>query len=81
MKLDHPRKYRKIMVPWYDSDIMCLIAIIFLFPVALLGLIGINVANSNQQYQAYLWVPVLLTALSGGMIFSMLIRLFKRHLF
>jgi len=81
MKLDQPPIYRKIIVPWYDSEIMCLSAIIFLFPVALLGLVGINVANSTQQYQAYLWMPVLLTMLSAGVIFSITVRLIRRYLF
>ena len=81
MKLDQPPIYRKIIVPWYDSKIMCLSAIIFLFPVALLGLVGINVADSTQQYQAYLWMPVLLTMLSAGVIFSMTVRLIRRYLF
>jgi Mg2+ and Co2+ transporter CorA len=81
MKLDQPPIYRKLMVPWYDSEIMCLLAIIFLFPVSLLGVVGINVANSTQQYQAYLWMPVLLTMLSAGVIFSMTVRLIRRYLF
>ena len=81
MKLDQPPIYRKLMVPWYDSEIMCLLAIIFLFPVALFGVVGINVANSTQQYQAYLWMPVLLTMLSAGVIFSMTVRLIRRYLF
>lgn len=80
MKLDQPAKYRKMVVPWYDSEIMCLATIIFLLPVALLGLIGINVATSNQQYQAYVWVPGLLTLLSTGVIFSMTVRLVRRYL-
>jgi len=81
MKLDQPPIYRKIIVPWYDSEIMCLSAIIFLLPVALLGVVGINVADSTQQYQAYLWMPVLLTMLSAGVIFSMTVRLIRRYLF
>jgi len=49
--------------------------------VALLGVVGINVADSTQQYQAYLWMPVLLTMLSAGVIFSMTVRLIRRYLF
>lgn len=81
MKLDQPPIYRKIIVPWYDSEVMCLVAIIFLLPVALLGLIGINVANSIPQYQSYVWMPVLLTVLSTGVIFSITFRLIKRYFF
>jgi hypothetical protein len=82
MKLDHPPPiYRKIIVPWYDSEIVCLTAVIFLLVVVLLGLVGINVANSTQQYKGYLWMPVLLTILSAGVIFSITVRLIRRFLF
>lgn len=82
MKLDQPPPiYRKIIVPWYDSETMCLAAIIFLLPVVLFGLVGINAANSNQQYQAFLWIPVLLTVLSAGVVFSIAVRLIRRYLF
>jgi quinol-cytochrome oxidoreductase complex cytochrome b subunit len=78
MKLDQPSTFRKIIVPWYDSEILCLVAIIFLFSVMLLGIVGINVAKSIQQYQEYLWMPSLLTFLSGGVIFSIVVRLVRR---
>jgi quinol-cytochrome oxidoreductase complex cytochrome b subunit len=78
MKLDHPPLFRKIIVPWYDSEIFCLVAIIFLFAVMLLGIVGINVAKSTQQYQEYLWMPSLLTVLSGGVVLSIVIRLVRR---
>jgi Mg2+ and Co2+ transporter CorA len=81
MKLDQPPVYRKIIVPWYDSETMCLVAVIFLFPVLLLGLVGINVADNTQQYHAYLWMPVLLTVLSAGVIISITFRLIRRFLF
>jgi hypothetical protein len=45
----------------------------FLFPVMFLGIVGINVAKSTQQYQEYLWMPSLLTILSGGVILSIVL--------
>jgi hypothetical protein len=78
MKLDQPPIFRKIIVPWYDSEILCLAAIIVLFPVMLLGIVGINVAKSIQQYQEYLWMPSLLAIFSGGVILSITIRLVRR---
>ncbi len=81
MKLDHPPIYRKIIIPWYDSELICLVAIILLSPVVLLGLVGINVAKGSEQYQAYIWMPVLLTGLSAGVIFSMALRLIRRFFF
>jgi hypothetical protein len=83
MKLDQSTSpiYRKIIVQWYDSEIMCLAAIVFLLPVVLFGLVGINVAKSTQQYHVFLWIPTLLTILSFGVIFSMTVRLIRRFLF
>jgi hypothetical protein len=81
MKLDQTPLFRKIIVPWYDSEILCLVAIIILFSVMLLGIVGINVAKSTQHYQEYLWMPSLLTVLSGGVILSIVIRLVRRFFY
>jgi len=81
MKLEQPSVNRKIIVQWYDSEIACLLAIIFLFPILILGLVGINVASDTEQYQAFVWVPLLLTILSAGVIFSIAVRLIKRLFF
>ncbi len=82
MKLDQPPPiYRKIIVPWYDSEIVYLMSVIFLLAMVLFGLVGINVANSNHQYHACLWIPLLLTVLSAGVIISMTVRLIRRYLF
>jgi Mg2+ and Co2+ transporter CorA len=56
-------------------------AVIFLLPVLLFGLVGINVANSYHHYHACLWIPLLLTILSAGVIISMVFRLIRRYLF
>jgi hypothetical protein len=81
MKLDQSPLFRKIIVPWYDSEILCLVAIIILFAVMLLGIVGINVAKSTQQYHEYLWMPSLLAVLSGGVILSIVIRLVRRFFY
>jgi hypothetical protein len=81
MKIDHPPVYRKVVVPWYDSEIVCLVAIILLFPVLFLGMVGINVANNTDQFGSYLWMPLLLTILSAMVILSVTLRLLKRILF
>lgn len=80
MKLDHPPLYRKAVVQWYDSELACLITVVFLFLVVLFGMAGITVAKSTPQYQDYIWVPILLTVLGAGVIISITIRLTKRFL-
>ncbi len=80
MKLDPIPIYRKIFVPWHDSEAACLFVIVFLFFVVLFGFAGIKVANEEPHYQPYLWVPILLVVLSSGVIVSITIRLIRRFL-
>lgn len=81
MRLDHKNPvYRKIMVPWWDSDIPCMIVIFFMFLVFLFGLIGISVAYASTEYRAFVWVPALIAGLSAAVIFTTLVRLVRRYL-
>lgn len=80
MKIDSFPVYRKIIVPWHDSEAVCLIVVVFLFFTVLFGFAGIKVASQAPQYHAYLWVPVLLIVLSTGVIISITIRLVRRFL-
>ena len=79
MRLDQNPVYRKVIVPWYDSEIACLVLIGFLFVVFLLGFIGISVTSENISYGSYIWVPIVLVILSGGIILSITIRLIRRY--
>ena len=47
--------------------------------VLLFGLAGISVARANIQFNDYIWVPVVLVVLSGGIIIFNIIRLIRRH--
>lgn len=70
--------FRKVVIPWYDSETACLILIVFMLLVCLFGLAGISVARENVGYHRYIWIAVLLVALSGVVIISTTIRLIKR---
>ena len=70
--------FRKVIVPWYDSETACLILIVFMLLVCLFGLAGISVARENVGYYQYIWIAVLLVVLSGVVIISTTIRLIKR---
>ena len=79
MRLDQNPVYRKVIVPWYDSEIACLVLIGLLFVVFLFGFIGISVAIDNSVHGSYLWVPIALVVMSGGIIVSITIRLIIRY--
>lgn len=70
--------FRKVIVPWYDSETACLILIVFMFLVCLFGFAGISIARENVEYNQYIWIAVLLVVLSGVVIISTTIRLIKR---
>ena len=80
MKLDQTLSFRKIIIPWYDADAACYITIGFLLPVLLFSFVGISVARSLPSPGPFLWVPLLLAALSALGIVSVSARLIRRRL-
>jgi hypothetical protein len=78
MRLDQGPVFRKVIIPWYDSDIAGLIMIAFLLVVMTFGFIGIAVARDHPQWQAHGWFPVLLVTLCAVVIASAALRLLKR---
>ena len=79
MRLGQNPVYRKVIVPWYDSEIACLIVIALMFIVFIFGFIGISVARETTEYRSFVWVPVLVVTLSGAVILSTTIRLIRRY--
>ena len=80
MRLEKNPVYRKVIVPWYDSDTACCIVIILMMAVFLFGITGIMLAQEEAVYLDHVFVPFFLTLLSGGVIFSTFIRLIKRYI-
>ena len=81
MRLDESNPvFRGPIVPWYDSDTVCLTTIGGLLAVVGFGLIGIYVAQKTPAYANYIWVPTLLVLLSAGGVLSITARLVRRHL-
>ena len=78
MRIEQGPMFRKIIVPWYDSKPVCLSAIAFLFLIVLFGIIGLLTAYENHEYISYMWVPLLVTFMSGFVIVSITTRLIKR---
>jgi len=71
--------FRKAIIPWHHSKIAYAITIFFMLIVFLFGLAGISVARKNIAFNDYIWVPIVLVVLSGGVIFFNILRLIKRR--
>jgi hypothetical protein len=81
MRLDQSSPFfRRTIVPWYDSEVACLLTLLFLFLVFLFGMAGISVANQVAEYRPHRWVPVTLVVMSAGVILSITVRLINRFL-
>ncbi|MEW6671226.1 MAG: hypothetical protein AB1427_05945 [Thermodesulfobacteriota bacterium] len=78
--MDQNPFFRKIIVPWYDSDTACYVVIVCMGIIMFFGFTGISVARTYPSTHTHIWVPVLLIVLSAGVILSTLIRLTKRYL-
>ena len=79
MRIDQKTVFRKTIVPWYDSEIVCLLTIVFMFLVFLFGFAGVAVARENVTYHDHIWVPVSLIVMSATVIISTTIRLVRRY--
>jgi len=78
MRFDEKPIFRKIIVPWYDSETICFLLILFMVLVFLFGIVGLSVSSEIVEYNDCIWMPILLIVLSGWVIVSTVIRLIKR---
>lgn len=79
VKLDRQSASRKPIIPWYDSEAVCLVTIILMFFVFIFGYVGLNLTRETSTYPDYSWIPILLMAASGIIIVSTTIRLIRRY--
>jgi len=79
MRFDQNPLFRRAIIPWYDSNTLCIIVIVLMFFVFLFSVAGILVAFENIDYRNCLWLPELLIILSGSVFILTSIRLSKRH--
>ena len=79
MRYDQKPVYRKLIVPWYDSETVCVIVVVFMLLVFFFALAGISVASDKAEYHQHIWLPILLILLSSAVIISTVIRLVKRY--
>lgn len=71
--------FRKVILPWYDTDAACILTGIFMMFVFGFALAGISVANEMPEGARHVWLPGLLLALSALGVVTVLVRLCRRH--
>jgi len=71
--------FRNVIVPWYDADTVCYSVIAFMAVVFIFSIIGVAAASDVSVYQGYVWVPLLLAAMSAGVLVSTIVRLVRRN--
>ena len=79
MQLDQNPFFRKVITPWYDSNIACWMLVGWAFLVMLFGIIGISVVFSRTLYANFLWFPCILASLNCFLGVKVLIRLTSRY--
>jgi uncharacterized protein (DUF983 family) len=79
MRYDEKPIYRRLIVPWFDSEAACFFVIFFMGVVIWFSLLGIYVTYEKIEFHRYIWVPVLLILMSTWVLISTFIRLIKRY--
>ena len=77
----HLSSEKEVVFSWHDINAVYIIAAVFALGVFLFSLAGIRVALEVPEYSAQAWVPWLLLVMSGIVLASSIIRLFKRMYF
>ena len=67
--------FRKVVIPWYDSALFCLVISVFMGLIFCFSIVGVGVALEHEEYQGYCWLPLVLTVLSGVVLAANLVRL------
>ena len=80
MELDKINFFRRIIVPWYDSYLVCWILILWALFVILFSVAGIDAAMTNESFQEYVWFPTMLGTLAFLLIICLLFRMIHRNL-
>ena len=77
MGVEKSTVHRKKTAPWYDSESACIALILFMFLVFWFSLLGVMEAFDTVEYIDFVWVPVLLMVMSGGVIASTIFRMIR----
>ena len=78
MRLDHSPSFRKVVIPWHDSDLFCMVISVLMALVFSFSRIGLRIASEVEDYHSHGWVPLLLIILSGIVLATNIIRILTR---
>lgn len=76
---DETPVFRKVIVPWYDTDRACMLTLMFLFAVFLFACCGLSAALEAPGYHPYVWMPSVLMMFSATGMVSVLLRVIRRN--
>jgi len=71
--------FRKIVIPWYRSKTAYALVLLCMLLVFLFAIAGVAVASEIEGYKGYIWVPILLLALSALLLTTASYRLLKSY--
>jgi hypothetical protein len=71
--------YRRAIVPWYDSDGLCWLVIVFMASVFLFSMAGLSVVGQEPAYRDCVWVPLALAGSAGTVMATTAMRLLRRR--
>ena len=79
MLYDQNPIYRRLIIPWFDSEATCFFVMFFMVVVIWFALMGLDVAYEKVEYNRHMWVPFLLMLMSTWVFVSTSIRMIKRY--
>jgi len=79
MRYDKKPVYRRLIIPPFDSNAVCLVVMFFMVVVIWFAMIGIDVAYEKSEYHRHMWVPFLLILMSTLVFVLTSIRLIRRY--
>jgi hypothetical protein len=80
MQSDQEPVFRRIIVAWYDSDIVCFLAALTMILVSAFAMRGLNIALQIVDHPILIGLPLILLVLSLLVFFSLVGRLLYRRL-
>ena len=79
MQHDSDPVFRKIIVPWYDANILCVCAAVATMPITAFALRGLNIAFQFTDHPSFTGLPLTLLGMSLFVFFSLVARLLRRR--
>ena len=76
---DESPVFRKVMLPWYDTDLACSVTLVFLVAVFFFACCGLSAASEVPGNHHLIWVPSFLLIISTAGIVSIFFRLIRRN--